>query len=127
MYNINIQFEAESNGTIQIFLNECDQTDRVNNNIFIANNLAPHKTHYIEFKSNTKELITVKKLILDGIDTEYFIYHGFLPNSRRGNSSDSSIKYYFNLPIWDWFLNWKQNDNSTIRMLSKTHQGFIPL
>jgi hypothetical protein len=126
MYSIEIQFEVNSVNPIQVFLNDQPQTKLINNS-FTASNLSHHKTHYIEFKSDTKQLITVEKLILDGIDTEYFIHHGFLPNSGRGNASDSYVKYYFNLPIWDWFLNWKQNDNSTIRMLSKTHQGFIPL
>jgi hypothetical protein len=126
MNSITIKFKTLCKGQVDVFLNDHLQTS-VSNNSFTTGALAPHKTHFVEFRNTTNQLITVEKLFLDGIDTEYFIYHGFLPNSERGNANNQSVKYYFNIPIWDWFLNWKENDNSTNRMLSKTHQGFIPL
>lgn len=126
MHSIDIQFEVKHPHTsVQVFVN--DKPCAINGNKVHVENLAQHKTHYIEFKSADGGQITVEKLILDGIDTEYFTHHGFIENSGRGNSSNSTVKYYFNVPVWDWFLTWKENDNSTTRMLSKTHQGFIPL
>jgi len=66
-------------------------------------------------------------LILDGIDTDYFVHHGFTENKGRGNSGIEYVKYFFKTPIWQWYIEWTQNDNNTIRQISKTHQGFIPL
>ena len=71
--------------------------------------------------------VSIDSLILDGIDTEYYVHHGFTENKSRGNAGQEYVKYYFKTPIWQWFIEWKQNDNSTIRQISKTHQGFIPL
>jgi hypothetical protein len=71
--------------------------------------------------------VSIDSLILDGIDTEYFVHHGFTENKSRGNAGQEYVKYYFKTPIWQWFIEWKQNDNSTTRQISKTHQGFIPL
>ena len=81
----------------------------------------------ITFKHSHKGTIVVEQLILDGIDTEYFVHHGFTNNKGRGNAGLGWVKYYFRIPIWQWFIDWKQNDNSTFRQISKNHQGFIPL
>ncbi len=75
----------------------------------------------IEFKGP----ITINKLILDGIDTKYFIHHGFT-DYGRGNSG-KFVKYYFKAPIWEWIIDWTTNDNSTFRTISKINQGFLPL
>ena len=82
-----------------------------------------HKVNTLEFCGN----VVVNKLILDDIDTEYFVHHGFTENSQRGNAGKTYVKYFFKTPIWSWYLDWKQNDNAVIRELSKAHQGFIPL
>jgi len=74
-----------------------------------------------------KGKVSIDKLILDGIDTDYFVHHGFTENKGRGNSGTEYVKYFFKTPIWQWYIEWTQNDNNTIRQISKTHQGFIPL
>ena len=85
--------------------------------------LPTHKVNTLEFCGD----VIVNKLILDDIDTEYFVHHGFTENPQRGNASKTCVKYFFKTPIWSWYLDWKQNDNAVIRELSKAHQGFIPL
>ena len=33
----------------------------------------------------------------------------------------------FEAPVWRWYIEWIQHDNSYFRKLSKNHQGFLPL
>lgn len=85
--------------------------------------LKDHKMQCLELEGD----ITVESLMFDGIDTEYFVHHGFTSNGGRGNSDSEKIKYYFQTPIWRWYMDWRQHDNSTFRQLSKDHSGFLPL
>ena len=118
--SIPIGFDVESQGEYKVLLNgkECSGMEVIPIEV-----LPTYKVNTLEFYGD----VVVHKLILDDIDTEYFIHHGFIENSQRGNASKQCVKYFFKTPIWSWFLDWKQNDNSVIRELSKAHQGFVPL
>ena len=118
--SIQIAFDVESQGEYKVLLNgnECSGTEVIPIEV-----LPTHKLNTLEFCGD----VVVNKLVLDNIDTEYFVHHGFIENSQRGNASKTCVKYFFKTPIWSWFLDWKQNDNSVIRELSKAYQGFIPL
>ena len=117
--NISIDYDIEwHHNEYKILLNGKEYT-----RLKVIEVLPTHKVNTLEFCGD----VVVNKLILDDIDTEYFVHHGFTENSQRGNASKTCVKYFFKTPIWSWFLDLKQNDNSTIRELSKTHQGFIPL
>tara|TARA_B100001248_G_scaffold183281_1_gene139566 strand:+ start:3153 stop:3533 length:381 start_codon:yes stop_codon:yes gene_type:complete len=85
--------------------------------------LKDHKMHCLDLQGK----VTVEKLILDGIDTDYFIHHGFCSDGNRGNHDNKQVRYYFQTPIWEWYIDWKQHDNSKYRNISKDHSGFIPL
>lgn len=85
--------------------------------------LKDHKMQCLEIRGN----VTVERLVLDDIDTEYFVHHGFTSRGARGNSDQHCVKYYFQTPIWRWYMNWRQHDNSTFRQISKDHSGFLPL
>ena len=114
---------------IQYTLSEHSRCDRVSINDIEVQNTGDVSMDLGFFTWNTimfEGQVTVERLILDGIDTEYFVHHGFNENKGRGNAG-TMVKYYFKTPIWQWFIEWKQNDNNTIRQISKTHQGFIPL
>jgi|TARA_B100000780_G_scaffold83997_1_gene57447 hypothetical protein len=69
---------------------------------------------------------TIYELQLDGIDTNYFVHHGFT-DYGRGNAGNKYVKYYFKTPIWEWFIDWETNDNNAFRQISKADQGFLPL
>jgi|TARA_R110002153_G_scaffold114065_1_gene256708 hypothetical protein len=70
----------------------------------------------------------VEKLTLDGIDTQSFVSHGFVAGGHRGwKTKGGLITYYFQAPVWRWYIEWIQHDNSYFRKLSKNHQGFLPL
>ena len=117
--SISIDYDIEwHNKEYKILLNGKEYTG-----LIVIEVLPTHKVNTLEFSGD----VIVNKLILDDIDTEYFVHHGFTENPQRGNASKTCVKYFFKAPIWSWFLDWKQNDNSAIRELSKTHQGFIPL
>jgi len=101
--------------------------------LWINGEIANTDTQKIETHSNRQwnELMfkgtpTVTELQLDGIDTEYFVHHGF-SDFGRGNSGKQYVKYYFRTPVWEWFIDWKKNDNNAFRQISKVDQGFIPL
>jgi hypothetical protein len=101
-------------------------------------NMFEHSQHTVEFntpilkdhKMHTLDIcgdVRVVNLTLDGIDTEYFIHHGFTTAGYRGNADPERVRYYFQTPVWEWYIDWKQHDNSKFRNISKTHQGFLPL
>ena len=115
---IKIEYTIQCTGDHEVLVN-----GHTLNSNGITQPLHIHKVNCLEVVGNVK----VNKLILDGIDTEHFIHHGFVDESQRGNQATTHVKYFFRIPIWNWYLDWKQNDNSTIRQISKTHQGFIPL
>ena len=90
---------------------------------FNSHLLKDHQTHCLDIVGN----VTVESLHLDGIDTEYFVHHGFASDGARGNTDRQRVRFYFRTPVWQWLLEWKQHDNSTFRTLSKDHSGFLPL
>ena len=120
---IPIGFEVTTQGEYKVILNGKEFTPKNWCNYIETEVLPTHKLNTLEFCGD----IVVNRLVLDQIDTEYFVHHGFTENSQRGNASKTCVKYFFKTPIWSWYLDWKQNDNSVIRELSKAHQGFIPL
>ncbi len=85
--------------------------------------LKDHKMHSLDIRGD----VQVESLVLDGIDTEHYIHHGFTSNGTRGNKDSTNVRYYFQAPIWKWYLDWKQHDNSKYRNISKAHSGFLPL
>ena len=85
--------------------------------------LKDHKMHSLDIRGD----VQVESLVLDGIDTEHYIHHGFTSDGTRGNKDNKNVRYYFQTPVWKWYLDWKQHDNSKYRNLSKTHSGFLPL
>tara|TARA_R110000803_G_scaffold23081_2_gene56924 strand:- start:607 stop:978 length:372 start_codon:yes stop_codon:yes gene_type:complete len=123
MIEIECNYELESSNPYEILVNErpVGIFDSPNGTLILESLDVP-KINMIEFKGSVK----INKLMLDGIDLEHFVFHGFMPNKGRGNQGES-VKYFYQLPIWHWFLKWKEHDNSTFRELSKSHQGFVPL
>jgi hypothetical protein len=85
--------------------------------------LKDHRMHTLDIRGS----VQVESLVLDGIDTEYYTHHGFTSDGARGNSDNNNVRYYFQTPVWKWFLEWKQHDDSKYRLISKAHSGFLPL
>lgn len=90
---------------------------------FNSHILKDHQTHCLDIMGDVR----VERLELDGIDTDYFVHHGFTSDGTRGNTDRQRVRYYFRTPVWKWYIEWKQHDNSTFRQLSKDHSGFLPL
>jgi hypothetical protein len=124
MSSIPIRLELAKDAPYSVWLDGAKIVEHSQSKIeFHSQLLMDHKTHTLEIRGN----VTVERLMLDGIDTEYFKYHGFTSDGARGNSDTKCVKYYFNTPIWKWYIEWRQHDNSTYRQLSKDHSGFLPL
>ena len=120
--------------TVRITLEAaCDYTVLLNNETVVEHSqtmiefntpvLKDHRMHTLDIRGD----VQVEGLILDGIDTEYYKHHGFTGNGTRGNKDNTNVRYYFQTPVWKWYLDWKQHDNSKYRNLSKAHTGFLPL
>mgnify|MGYP007072156995 FL=1 len=121
-----LEIDAQQNSKYSILFNEKklfeDITSDVKVNKFDVHAIK-HKFNSITIKGN----VVVNRLELDGIDTRYFIHHGFTSNKNRGNADSIFVKFYFYTPIWKWYIDWINNDNSSFRQISKDHSGFIPL
>jgi hypothetical protein len=121
-----LEIDAQQNSKYSILFNEKklfeDITSDVKVNKFDVHAIK-HKFNSITIKGN----VVVNRLELDGIDTRYFIHHGFTSNKNRGNADNIFVKFYFYTPIWKWYIDWINNDNSSFRQISKDHSGFIPL
>lgn len=121
---IPIRFELARATPYEVWLNGQKVVEHSQNVLeFDSMILKDHMTHELEIKGH----VEVIRLWLDGIDTEYFVHHGFTPDRGRGNAHNQSVKYYFNTPVWRWYMEWHKHDNSTFRELSKDHSGFLPL
>jgi len=121
-----LEIDAQQNSKYSILFNEKklfeDITSDVKVNKFDVHAIK-HKFNSITIKGN----VVVNRLELDDIDTRYFIHHGFTSNKNRGNADNIFVKFYFYTPIWKWYIDWINNDNSSFRQISKDHSGFIPL
>lgn len=121
---INIRLDIATEDFYKIKLNDQSIVEHTQSTIeFTTPILKDHKIHYLDIQGK----VTVQKLILDGIDTEYYIHHGFASDGRRGNIDNTQVRYYFETPVWEWYIDWRQHDNSKYRNLSKDHSGFLPL
>ena len=121
---INIRLEINTEDFYKIKLNDQPIVEHTQSTIeFTSPILKDHKFSWLDIQGK----VTIESLTLDGIDTDYFIHHGFCSDGRRGNNDDKQVRYYFQTPIWEWYIDWKQHDNSKYRNISKDHSGFIPL
>ena len=121
---INVRYTLETTTGYRVLLNHEPILEHSQSTVeFTSPVLKDGRMHTLEFMGE----ISVKSLVLDGIDTEYFVHHGFTSNGGRGNADSRFVKYYFETPIWSWYLDWKQHDSSKYRLLSKDHSGFLPL
>ena len=121
---ISIRFELADNTPYSINLDGYTVVEHSQKKLeFNSHVLKDHQTHALDIVGD----VTVERLCLDGIDTDYFVHHGFTSNGTRGNTDTQRVRYYFRTPVWRWLLEWKQHDNSTFRQLSKDHSGFLPL
>lgn len=121
---INIRLDITTEDFYKIRLNDQAIVEHTQSTIqFTTPILKDHKMSWLDIQGK----VTIDKLILDGIDTDYFIHHGFVSEGRRGNSDDKNVRYYFQTPVWEWYIDWKQHDSSKYRNISKDHSGFLPL
>jgi hypothetical protein len=121
-----LEVDAQQNSKYSIVFNEKILFENIASDVKINKfnvSAIKHKFNSITIKGN----VVINRLELDGIDTRYFIHHGFTSNKNRGNADNSFVKFYFYTPIWKWYIEWINNDNSTFRQISKNHSGFIPL
>lgn len=121
-----LEIDAQQNSKYSILFNEKILFENIAPDVKINKfnvNAIKHKFNSITIKGN----VVINRLELDGIDTRYFIHHGFTSNKNRGNADNNFVKFYFYTPIWKWYIEWINNDNSTFRQISKNHSGFIPL
>ena len=121
-----LEVDAQQNSKYSILFNEKILFENIASDVKINKfnvSAIKHKFNSITIKGN----VVINRLELDGIDTRYFIHHGFTSNKNRGNADNSFVKFYFYTPIWKWYIEWINNDNSTFRQISKNHSGFIPL
>jgi hypothetical protein len=124
MHSIPISFTIKSATAYQVVLNHEHIVEHSQATIeFETPLLKDHKMQCLEIRGD----VAVERLVLDGIDTEYFVHHGFTSGDTRGNADSQCVRYYFQTPVWRWYMNWRQHDNSTFRQISKDHSGFLPL
>ena len=121
---INIRLEINTEDFYKIKLNDQPIVEHTQSTIeFTSPILKDHKFSWLDIQGK----VTIESLKLDGIDTDYFIHHGFCSDGHRGNHDHKQVRYYFQTPIWEWYIDWKQHDNSKYRNISKDHSGFLPL
>lgn len=121
-----LEIDAQQNSKYNILCNKKIILENINSDVKINKfdfEAVEHKFNSITIQGN----VVVTRLELDGIDTRYFIHHGFISNKNRGNADNNFVKFYFYTPIWKWYIDWLDNDNSSFRQISKDHSGFIPL
>ena len=124
MIRIPIQLEFKKSSDYKIILNNEIIVEHSQTSLgFDTAWLEPRRLQTLTINGD----IEVTKLVLDGIDTGYFIHHGFVNGGFRGNQTTDTVTYYFQIPVWKWYIEWIQHDNSYFRKLSKAHQGFLPL
>tara|TARA_B100001057_G_scaffold449428_1_gene490585 strand:+ start:440 stop:814 length:375 start_codon:yes stop_codon:yes gene_type:complete len=124
MIRVPIQIDFKHKSNYKITLNQETVVEHSQASIgFDTHWLEPKRLQALTIHGN----VEVSKLVLDGIDTEYFIHHGFVNGGYRGNQTTENLTYYFKVPIWRWYIEWIQHDNSYFRKLSQAHQGFLPL
>lgn len=123
MHKIPVRIELESTEHYEILFN--DQLILSQSGAMAEFELDVSEHHFSNLM--IRGSVRIDRLILDGIDTEYFVHHGFNPKGQRGNQSTEWVGYYFRAPIWKWYIEWKQHDNSPFREISKNHSGFLPL
>lgn len=112
--------EIEQTGILdKILINDIEYTD-----LFSLDQLRPFNK--VTFVGTD---LSINKLVLDGIDTRYFVHHGFTSAGHRGNNVQNSGKiwYYFKLPIWQWYMDFIEHDNSYFRQISKAYSGFTAI
>ena len=119
---IQIDFKKESPYKI-LFNNEIIMEHSQKSIGFETTFLEPRRLHTLTIEGD----VEIIKLFIDGIDTKHFIYNGFVNDGFRGNTTKGHVSYYFQVPVWRWYIEWVQHDSSYFRKLSKNHQGFLPL
>tara|TARA_Y100001937_G_C7044520_1_gene296201 strand:+ start:505 stop:879 length:375 start_codon:yes stop_codon:yes gene_type:complete len=124
MIRIPIQIDFKSESDYKITLNQDTLVEHCQASIgFETPWLEPKRIHMLTITGD----VEVSRLTLDEIDTAHFVHHGFVNDGLRGNQTKHTLTYYFQVPIWKWYIEWIQHEESYFRKLSKAHQGFLPL
>ncbi len=124
MIRLPIQIDFKNEAHYKISLNSETIVEHSQTSIgFETPWLEPKRIQVLTITGN----VEVIKLTLDDIDTAHFVHHGFVNGGLRGNQTTDTLTYYFQVPIWRWYIEWIQHEESYFRKLSKAHQGFLPL